>query len=345
VAFTGSPLLVFRSDGTFLTEAGRIGDGPGEFRSPSRLISVGDSVVLFTGDGTVLVFGPDFRHVRSVTGMNARTLTAVAASDWPKSVILSANLRQPATAGFPLHLADFSGASVVIRRSFGSDGVRMPDDPAILRQGGASQDMKMERGLAASGGTVFALTRYTEYTLTQWDTVGRLLWEMPRQAAFFPRDPIWTSGSTSRQPSPRMVATWFDDSRLLWTYGHVAKDNWQQIHREYQAANPPPPGGGRGATMGVPLGQAIRESAVFQTLVEVVDVQARSLLATRTVPAYIVAVLPDGRFVSYREAADGTPYVDVYALTLERGFQWLRDMLPRKPPIERREYAAQNPGS
>jgi hypothetical protein len=120
-----------------------------------------------------------------------------------------------------------------------------------------------------------------------------------------------------------MIATWFDDSRLLWTYGHVARDDWQQIHRDYRVANPPPPppAGGRGATMGAPSGQAIRESAVFQTLVEVVDVQARSLLASRTVPAYVISVLPDGRFVSYREAPDGTPYIDVFALTLERGLR------------------------
>jgi hypothetical protein len=323
VAFNGSPLLVFRPDGAFLSQVGRVGDGPGEFRSPARLISVGDSVVLFTGDGTALVFGPDFRYVRSVTNANARTVTAMAASDWPKSVVLSASLRQPATAGFPLHLADFSGTSVVIRRSFGSSGVLMPEDPAIMRQGGASQEMKLQRGLAASGGSVFALTRYTEYTLTQWDTAGRLLRELQREADFFPRNEIWTSGSPTRQPSPRMVATWFDDSRLLWTYGHVARDNWQQIHRDYRAANPPPPPpvGGGVATMGVSSGQVIRESAVFQTLIEVVDVQARALLATRTVPAYVVSVLPDGRFVSYREGTDGTPYIDVYALTLIRGLQ------------------------
>jgi hypothetical protein len=314
--------MLFASSGAFLREVGRIGDGPGEFQRPWRAAAVGDSVIVFDQLGAVTVLGPNLQQVRTALVPPYSRATGFAMVSWPGTVLAAAVLRDRDRAGWPLHFVNFSTAAAQNPRSFGGDGVVVPEDRERILQGYATPDLVLARVVAARGpSAVFAVTKYTDYVVTRWDTAGRMLWELRRDAALFPKKPTWTMGSSRVPPDSRMAAAWYDGRRYLWTFAHVAAPDWQEVRRAFLAQNPPvppPPGSGR-ATRSAPASQTVSAHSLYHTLIEVIDVESRTLVASRRYPGYVVSTLPDGRVIAYRESADGVPYVDIVATSLQGG--------------------------
>ncbi len=310
--------LLFARDGFFLREVGRLGEGPGEFVMPWNLLPVGDSMAVFGLQGHVTVVGPNLNHVRTSTGPPMRGLTSVDLVRWPDEVLVAALTAQPAVAGQPLHLMDYAGGVARTVRSFGGTAEMPRNDPALLSQGGASWTMRLQRAVATSGEALFAVSRYTEYLVTQWDKTGKVIMQLDRAADFFPKKDIFIVGSSVRAPDTRMVAAWHDSRRYLWTFGHVAAPNWQQIQRAWTAENPPPPPptGGAGTIRAESSGRSIPESSLYHTFIEVIDLESRTVVSSGRYAGFVVAVLPDGRLVSYRETDDGIPYLDIVQVSL-----------------------------
>ncbi len=312
--------FLFARDGTFIREVGRIGQGPGEFQRPWRIAAVGDSIAVFEQLGALTVLGPNLQFVRTASASPVSQPRSIAVLDWPRSVLVAGMSRRPANVGRPLHVMNFAVSPPTILRSFGADGVMPEVDVNRLIQGYPDTERLLERKVAASGrDAMFAVTTITEYAVTKWDSSGGMTWQLKRESAAFPNKETWTMGSSTTPPDSRMAAIWYDSRRYLWTYAHVAAPNWQQARRDFNVLNPPPPppppGSGR-ATMGVPASRLIPEHSLYQTLIEVLDVESRSLVARLQFSGFVVGVLPDGRFLSYREATDGTPYLDLNTATL-----------------------------
>ena len=310
--------MVFAPNGSFLREVGRVGQGPSEFEVPLKLLPVGDSVVVFDEGGKISVVGPELTVVRSVTSQITR-FTSVGALHWPNAIVAS-SIRQPDQVGYPLHVVNLAGRVAQMSNSFGSDGVMPPEDRELLRRGGISRDMMMERAVSATPDNVFAVNVFGRYEISNWDRMGRLVWQIERRAEFFPRSEIWTIGHPQKKPDPKVVSIWYDSRRYLWIYAHVAAPDWERRFADFRAANPPspPPPGGSGIRQSSGT-NTMPEHGIYHTMIEVIDVQSRSLMTNRLISGFVVGTLPDGRVILYREDADGVPFVDVIAVSLRGG--------------------------
>jgi hypothetical protein len=57
---------------------------------------------------------------------------------------------------------------------------------------------------------------------------------------------------------------------------------------------------------------------LYDSVLEVLDLESGTLLATKRVEESILTLLPGGFAASYREDATGNPFIDVWRLTLIR---------------------------
>jgi hypothetical protein len=283
---------------------------------------VGDSVVVFDQQGRATVIGLSGQHIRTISGNPVVSPTSIGFVEWPRTVLVAGANWQPSNVGYPLHFMDFSGAAALTLQSFGGDGVMLPDDPARLVQGFASSSQRLARVVASSGPqAIFGATRYTEYVVTRWDRTGRAVWHLEREATLFPKKATWTLGSSTTPPDSRMRTIWYDSRRYLWTLSHVAAPTWARARRAFLERNPPgpPPARGISAVRSTPASRIIPERNLYQTLIEIMDVESRTLVASRAFPFFAVATLPDGRIVTYHESDDGTPYVEIHSASLRGG--------------------------
>jgi hypothetical protein len=318
--FPSSPPFVFGSDATLIGEVGRLGGGPGEFRSPWRIRAAGDSVVVFDQTGFATVYGPDLQHVRTTAGEGVHAPVDVAVLSWPAAVVVAAAIPQPDAAGWPLHLVDFRASRASVLSSFGAtDGV-LPPPPNRdqLIQGYLPQAERMQELIAVGPArSFFTVSRRTEYVIRKWAAPGTLSGEMRRSAAWFPEQATWTLGGMNTPPDPRMAAVWYDGSGLLWVYAHVASPDWAQRRREHAAAAGSP---GRnpviGSTRSSPVRTVLSQLYLYDTMIEILDVEQMVVIVRARFSGYVTGVLPDGRFLAYRETAEGVNVVDVHTASL-----------------------------
>src|SRR5690606_31278299 len=102
------------------------------------------------------VLTPDLSLGRSVSLLSPEVFGAVALR-WPDSVAISSDVRTPENVGWPTHLADFSGGSVRLTRSFGTNGGR------LLPRG----MLQLRRTLAPSAEGFWAAER-SQYRISHW---------------------------------------------------------------------------------------------------------------------------------------------------------------------------------
>jgi hypothetical protein len=56
--------------------------------------------------------------------------------------------------------------------------------------------------------------------------------------------------------------------------------------------------------------------ALYETMIEVIDVDRARLLAQQRFDWYFISALPHGRIAIYHQQSDGTPVVRITALTV-----------------------------
>jgi hypothetical protein len=96
-------IIVFDSLGKFRGLFGKEGQGPGEFaRSILQILVLSDSIYVLAGDGTVSVFSPALRFVRSIQLPNRPTSIWILPRD--STVLMQAAISTPSKVGLPLHI-------------------------------------------------------------------------------------------------------------------------------------------------------------------------------------------------------------------------------------------------
>lgn len=280
--------IVFHADGTYFKTIGRKGAGPGEY-SFARVVTGGSDGSLHILDPVLArhtVIRPDGKLTSvPLPGSGPGLASAVLLPSG--SIVTNQISRDSAGVGVPLQEYDSTGR---LLRRFGVNETYSFNEP-----------WRVERALSArSDGSVLALNAYAN-TLEQYDTRGEL-------AATYIRRAPWLNGSDpNREPSggyadkrPSVVgkAVWEDSAGFVWIATLVPAPNWKPV---------------------TPGSEIPAPQDRFSTVVEVIDLQKRQVVAVDTMPHMVVGLANKGYIATYDEKPDGTPVVHVWKLNLLRG--------------------------
>ena len=213
-------LKVYDSDGRFLREVGRAGQGPQEF---VRIASVhADS------DGRVHVLDP--RNTReSVFDANFALMEEQRLPGRAASLFSAAPLNGGYVANSP---AETSGSSFlhIIRgeevvRSFGRSDATGPHDA-----------FRSLRIVAARPDGVIATAQRVAYTVEIWDSSGSRLVDLHHEVSLNEVEVRQVPYNLTDHPKPHeIMAVRFDDADRLWVLFRMMRDGWERHYepREY----------------------------------------------------------------------------------------------------------------
>jgi hypothetical protein len=296
--FQGELPVVFNSRGEYVSTLGRKGAGPGEFMQPQKaFVTPGDSLVIIdfhTARATVL--DKSLAPIRSIA-LPPWQVRNLLVFDWPTRVVVNSTVRTPDRFGLPLHVMGFDGQVASIRQSFGS-----------LNAGDITpqQQRQLYYTLApADPGAVWAAERY-RYRISKWAEDGSLQLTLTRNPEWFEGESDGLGSGPTKAPSPDNRAIMRDSAGRLWVFTLIAAPDWREAWKDV----PPPAGREVPATWGAPF------HTQYQTVIEVLDVSVRRVLARYTTPHAIIFALGANRVAAYREADDGTPHIVILQLDL-----------------------------
>jgi hypothetical protein len=179
---------VYTSQGTPIGEIGRIGDGPGEYRSVLAVIPVSDSILLFDPVlRRMTVVDSGLNAVRSVP-LQGQVFSGVAL-DWPR-VAINAQIAGGGASGHPFHILNLMTGEV--EHSFGR--------PA--GESRTSRDMWSIVGWIVKDsetGDLWTAMR-TQFRIQRWDQQGRLIRTIAGLDDWFPDGARGSHGSPSQRP-------------------------------------------------------------------------------------------------------------------------------------------------
>jgi hypothetical protein len=288
------PPLVFDSLGAVIGAVGRTGRGPGEFIRPTEAqVVAGDSVLIVDGaQSRATLVGPDMVARRTI--LMPAPLRPLLALRWPGEVIGNGPHGTPGDVGWPLHVLSFGGSSLGISRSFGPDsGDVSPFEPP-----------KLDQVLARARDGGFWSADVLRYRLTKWSAAESKERSYVRAPSWFAKPSANWVGNPTTPPPSAISAIAEDPEGVLWVCVRVAAPTWREAWPT-----------GKGAEF---LYNKMSFDKMFQTTIEVIDPQARRVLARTTVPHWIVAALPGRRLAGYAVDAEGEPHVEIFDVALVR---------------------------
>lgn len=299
-----APPMVYGPNGHFIRSIGRLGSGPGEFRSPDEGVALpGDSVLILDWlGGRASVIAPDLTIKRSIT-LPRRILSWGAVSlDWPDRIVVSAVLNTAESAGWPLHLLSMRTNKATVLRSFGSNDGEMR----------SSDLFHMGVNFApASTRKTFWTVDDAQYVATEWDREGNRLRAIERRPRWFAAKSNLRMGGRSTPPSPIADAIMVDRNGLLWLFTRVPGKNWREAW-----ANVPrlPPG-----TVGeMPASRGPAWQQLYQTNLEVVDSKGRVIATSQFSRSVVIGPIDHELVAEYHESSSGNPYVAIVRYSLVR---------------------------
>jgi hypothetical protein len=297
VLVQGQLPLVFSSDGRFLRELGRSGEGPGEFRSATFIASLpGDSLLIL--DTRLLrasVFSPDLQFVRALA--LPFHVSAAAPMDWPRRVVVNGFGFTGQDVGWPLHVLDMSGAAVRRLHSFG-------DNRGELRPG---QNAALLRRFVLVGGNAIWAMQVLKYQITRYHADGSIVSTIRRQPDWFSAESQWSLGNPRQPPSPALQAGAIRGD-TLWIVARAPRPDWQRAW-----SGVPIPGVGELAP-----GRAPEPTRLHMARVEVIDMRSGTLLATRDFDGIIIGIDSGLRATIYDLERGLVPRLRVIELRLSR---------------------------
>jgi hypothetical protein len=287
-------ISLYSSDGAFIRDVGRSGEGPGEFRFAGRLLVDHD---------TLFVLDHSLSRVTALT--NEATVGRTASfptggvMSWIRlrdgRFVISADIRLRETVGKPLHLLSANGERLL---SFGAD------TPSVL----PDMPHRNQRLLALGpDGTIWSVRR-TDYVLEQWAPDGRKLAELRRNASWFVPHGLGGFRTRNEPAHPTVEAFWIDDAGRAWLAIELPDTEWQDAVARLDDVQ------------GRERWGYTDDNEYFDTVVEVVDLaQARVIAHGRMEPALTSARF-SGAVATYREHDDGTQLIEVWRprITQER---------------------------
>ena len=289
-----TPPLVFDSAGRFLRHVGRKGKGPGEVEDAlAVLIGPGDSLhVIEFFAGRRSVFSPTGTFVR-VTPLRGNVGVAVMLPNGDMAI----------NRGFYEAFRDGAPLQIV-----GADGQASPpfggNQPVPLQ--GDQQQLTRQLGVSRTGGIWSA--HYKEFRFSLWNRDGNVVRAYERTNDFFRPDEAFVV-QADRPTPPRITSIHEDATGLVWVTVQVSApvDQWNAALGEPR----------RAANGRVTYPRQMR-GRMYHTLIEVFDVGAGTLLASRRFPFSVTDALGDGEYAAYRQDEDGVPFVDVWRVELVR---------------------------
>lgn len=282
-------VAVYEEDGRLTAVVGRLGDGPGEFRSVSSIaIGPGDSLFVFSSP-RVTVFSPSGRFVRTrmIPG-SFRVRSAAVLADG--SMILQGLVNSAAEFGLPFHRLPPAGD---VLRSFGA-----PADASFVWRSVYDE----ARRFATAGDSVLWSSKLSHYLLEEWTLDGSARRSIERKVEWF-APWTWTPGRETdvriAAPDPHISGVTVDDSGLLWVSAQVKDQAWRQRRPSE-----------------TPIGAAEYAEAV-DTMIEVIDPARPALLASRRLPG-VIWMIDSDLAAEYVEDSAGFTIVRVLRLRLVR---------------------------
>ena len=292
------PFQIFSGSGLFARTLGTRGRGPNEYEMPTaaRRIASDSMVILDAAMARVTVLDSKLAPRRTIRlpYIGVRNMLVLR---WPSLVILSGWLPRSTSAGYPLHLVSMADADVRILRSFGSGDGRLrlgqQFDPTPLLT--HSLD---ERVLSIDP---------LEYQLSQWDGQGALASRWLRTPAWFSSRSKNSIGGPAMPPPPTVAAIAMDAiTGFCWVFVSVPAKDW---HRGWTGVLP----GNREV-----LTSSIDQLALFDTIVEVLDLRRAQVITRATLRGRTAGVLSGLRAVIQTSNEEGQTRTRVVHLGLSR---------------------------
>jgi hypothetical protein len=288
---------VFKPDGRFLTQLGRPGDGPGEFRA-AALVAGDASDTLFIADyaGRLSVFSPELKFIRSAPfPSSARGLTVLKDG----TILSNAMIADRETVGLPFHL-------------FRRDGYRFKAIGDGSRPFLRPSDIRFVHRIApaAAGGFWAAPLFGEEYRIERWTLRGERDIYLRRTPGWFVPLPALLSGVDVSSIDPRPTAIsglWEDSEGFVWVVLHVADP--RRTTAPIKTLRTPE------GDFPVPADPDLS----WDSIVEVIDPSRRALVASQRFDEVLSRPMGNGRIGADRERPDGSWVVRVLQLRLARG--------------------------
>ncbi len=288
------PPLIFDADGRFLERLGRTGDGPGETREARQiLVTKGDSLIVFDrGQNRITFYSPDRTVLKTSAGL-PHTQRLVRLSDG--TLVLNSDLRTRSGVGMPLHLID-PGRPAHIIRSFGSDA-------DVLYYAGTSHSIVRKLGTTRDD-EIWAAPEY-EYVLEKFSPkTGKRIKIIRREVDWFkPRNPLPATSPTVH-PSIFLNAVHEDLQGWLWVLVVVPAKDWQRgLEKSDQVVD----------------GQQQyyqRFDVLYDTVVEVLDQESGTLVASTTFDSFGLEFMEDGLIGAWIQDEEHIPYLEVLRVEL-----------------------------
>ena len=293
---SGTP-IVFDSVGKEVESvaAGRERNRP--FAHPYHAVTVADSVIVFDPvSGVASVIGPNLEWVRDI-GFDI-AVTRMAVIRWPDVVIGSGLLTTPQAIGWGLHRIGIRDGNSALLRSFGSG-----DGQLRYR----ASELVYERPTGVSRDGSFWSFYRANYDLTRWDSTQQAVQRLKRRPGWFPEATQSSIGGPRQSPSPVISAVQVDSAGLLWVFASVPSAAWP-------TAWPP----ARPGLVEVPISSVALEK-LYRTAIEVIDPEAKRVVARTFLDSWVVEALPNGRAVTYEVDQSGKKHFSIVSLTIDYG--------------------------
>lgn len=282
----GGPLLVYGNHGAVIREIGRMGAGPGEFGSDTRLVvGRGDTIsVVDESNGRIQTVTSSGQHVRS---FRLRGRTGQFALLNNGDFVLH---RKPTgrldDETYLFYL--FSPLGEELGR-FGKTAREIPELDLWLVSPGRSEG--------------FWTASLWKYEIHYWTQVDSLKLTVKREVEWFPPDGKWDEDMYVRTPPPPMLVHVREaEASRLWTFSVVPDERWQ------------PDSGDRIMPRW--------SRATFDTMIEVLDLVEGRVIAQRRYDHWIGPICNSDLIYTVVETESGDTRVRVLKPVLDGEFSW-----------------------
>jgi hypothetical protein len=275
---------IYDSAGNFIQELGRKGDGPGEFNYAVTVnVDAQGKILVWDMNNRETVLDAGYRFVRQYF-QRAATLVILPDGRRVTNYSVADAFNNPA----PVSVYDTLGK---VLGAFGVVDIPTPDNDA----------WRANRAIGRAQGDAVWVARTDMYRLERWSTKGHLTNVFSRSAPWFPVTRGRSVGEYGAEPTPVVRAAREDAQGRLWFVVSVPARNWKQF------LGPPRLTAGRPPS----YPQRVR-SALYDTIIDVIDVRTGKLLVSQRVPGMMQFILDDDLLASYRQDSEGTPIIDVW---------------------------------
>ncbi len=273
-----TPPAVFGSDGRFIGRLGREGRGPGELTFAGWVDSELDDSIRVIDVDRVVVFNKELRPIRTVVGK--ASLFVWTAAFLRRGVYVSQSRMQDSrdlTRTVPL----------VVRSDSGRELARIE----VPKLNGQKTFVKLARKLDDS--RAFWMTESVVKELSGYRVVAMSEAGI-RQRSFLQPRSWWVSADFDRNEVAALSRVMFirqmDTHHLAVLIAQPIKD-WRSV-----VVSPT---------------NMLNDRDRYQTVIELLDARTGALIGAATTSGFPISLLPDRRAAVYREAADGTPRIEI----------------------------------